>query len=187
LLGLLCLLESAARPALGGITRDELDAQLRRWGGLVGAAQVTVTGPPGREQARVGFTIDGDTPGELRVLRRASAIDRVELSVGEIPPRRPPFTLLRRGHHGLGPQALGASIATDDRDFDERYLVRDHRGAGTQLLDADTRVRIARLVDGQLSVWPQRGARFVGPTLPPGDDGLPSLAQLLADLRKRAA
>jgi hypothetical protein len=185
LLGVLCLMESAARPAIDAITREQLDAQLRHWASLVGSAQVSITGAPSREHGRIPFSIDGSTPGVLSVDRCASAIARVELCVGDIPERRPPFSVMRRGRSGLGGQAEGAVIATDDPSFDAHYVVRDHRGAGTFLLDAETRARIARLADGLISIWPQRGARFVGPALPPGDDGLPSLAQLLSDLRKR--
>lgn len=187
LLGLLCIIESAARPAIDAITREELDEHLRRWAALVGAKQVTVVGAPGRERARLSFIAPGaSVEAQLLVDRRAGALARFELSVGETPVRTPPFTLSTRPATMLGPAAPGPVIATDDAAFDARFVIRDHRGAGTTLLDPETRTRIARLIDGWVGVWPQRGARYVGRSLPGGDDGLPSLVQLLCDLRERS-
>ena len=186
LVGLLCLLESAARPPVGALTRAELDVALRRWAALVGATQVTVVGPPGREHARLGFSLTDALQASLVVTRRDGAISTYELTAGDIPERTPAFTLSPTNARALGPSARGPILATGDPTFDARYDVRDHRGAGTALLDPPTRERILRLADGWVGVWPQRGARFVGRALPPGDDGLPSLAQLLADLRQRS-
>jgi len=188
-LGMLCIIESAARPSVDAITREELDEHLRRWASLVGAKTVTVVGAPGRERARLSFTAPGNGDGieaQLLVDRRAGAMARFEISVGETPVRTPPFTLSTRRATMLGPAAPGPVISTDDAAFDARFVIRDHRGAGTTLLDPETRARIARLVDGWVGVWPQRGARYVGLSLSGGDDGLPSLVQLLADLRERA-
>jgi hypothetical protein len=89
----------------------------------------------------------------------------------------------------LGPAAPGPVVATDDAAFDARAVVRDPRGAGAVLLDAETRARLTRLADGWIGVWPQRGARFVGARLPADSAdqaGLPALVELLADLRRRS-
>jgi hypothetical protein len=186
LLGFVCLLDSVARPALGAISREEFDARLKQMAASVGAASVTVSGAEGRERARLGFAAPGRVESTLLVDRDAGAISRVELSVGEVPPRRPPFTVRSRGRRSLGPNAPGPNVTTDDRAFDARFDVRDQRGAGTALLDADTRARLARSLDGWMGVWPQRAARWIGTEAPPGDDGLPDLVQLLADLRERS-
>jgi hypothetical protein len=185
LIGFVCLLESAARPALGAITRDELDASLRAAGTQLGTAHITVVGPSGRERARLHFSAPGGLPGVLCVDRRGGAIARVELSVGEIPPRTPPFTVAARGTR-LGPSAPGPAIATDDSAFDAQFVVRDRRGAGGALLDAETRAQLLREAKGWVGVWPTRGARFVGRTLVT-DERLPALAQLLAHLCARSA
>ncbi len=185
-IGLLCLLEVASLPAEGAITREELDTILRRWAGLVGAGQVTVVGSPGRERARFGFATATGLPATFLLDRRGGAVARVDLSVGEIPPRAPPVSLTARGARSLGPSAPGPVVATGDAAFDARYLRHDPRGAGTAILDADTRARILQLPDGWIGVWPQRGARFVGHAVPEGDDGLPALTQLLCDMRDRA-
>jgi hypothetical protein len=184
-LGLLCLLEVATHPAEDAITREALDELMRRWAALVGAGQVTVVGAPGQERARVGFQTVNGLPATLLVDRRAGAIAQIDIAVGEIPGRTPPVTLSARGTR-LGPAAPGPVVATGDVAFDERFVRRDHRGASAAMLDAETRGRILRLADGWLGVWPQRGARFVGRQIPAGDDALPSLVQLLCDLRERA-
>jgi hypothetical protein len=185
LLGFFCLLDSGARPAPGAMDRAEFDGELRRLAAVLGAAQVTVTGPSGRERARLGFEAAGGVPGQLSIDRRAGAITRVELNLGEQPERTPPFTLCTRGARGLGPLAPGPAIATDDASFDRRFVVRDHRGAGTALLDAETRARMLRLIDGWLGVWPQRGARYVARGLPT-EEGPSALVELLGELRARA-
>lgn len=191
LIGLICLLESVARPSARAITREALDARLRAWAARIGATQVLVTGDPGAERARLTFTAAGDVPGTLLVERAGGAIDRYEISVGEVPPRRPPLTIAARSSpRRYGRPAAGPAVVTDDAAFDRRYLVRDARGVGTVLFEADVRAALAaRLGDGWIGVWPQRGAQFAGGALPDGaeaGEGLAVLVDLLLQLRARA-
>jgi hypothetical protein len=186
LVGLMCLLTSTTRPATDAMTRAEFDDLVKRIAGLLGANHVTVVGDEGHERARMSFAVTPELAGNLHLDRRSGALSAVELSVVVIGDRPPSVSLAARHARSLGPTASGPAIETGERDFDARYVVRDHRGAGTALLDEDTRQRIARLADGWVGVWPQRGARFRGRSLPGGDDGVPSLAQLLADLTVRS-
>ncbi len=183
-LGFMCLLESLARTVPPAMSRAALDELLRRVATHLSATQVTVVGESGREAARLGFTAGG-YPGQLVVERRRSLITRVELTVGERPERAPPLSLSTRDATSLGPAAPGPIVATDDAPFDDRFVVRDHRGAGTAALATEMRGRLLAHVEGWIGVWPQRGACFRGRTLPPADD-FSSLSQLLVRLVQQA-
>src|SRR5581483_6569202 len=111
-----------------------------------------------------------------------STISGVEITVGETPPREPAFSISRRGAGKLGPHAGGDRVRTEDPKFDQAFETWDKRGAGAPLLDDDTRGRMLALVAGWLGVWPQRGVRYFAPSLPAGDDALPSLVAFLREV-----
>lgn len=183
LVGFLCLVESATRPGAGAITRAELDALLRTWAAALSARAVTIIGEDGREHARIDFELGGRV-GRLRIERLASAIARLEMSVGEIPDRAASLSITSRTATRLAPSASGVTrVATDDPQFDRRYLVSASHGASARV-DETIRVRIARFPECWIGVWPERGARFVSVQVPAGEDGLASLAQLLIDLSR---
>ncbi|MEO6952257.1 MAG: hypothetical protein ABI321_10620 [Polyangia bacterium] len=185
LLGFLCLLESTTRAVPPPMSRASLDELLRRVASRLGATQVTVVGPPGRELARLTFQAN-DWAGQLIVERRRSLVTRVELTVGELPKRAPPLSIATRDATSLGPAAPGAVIETDDRPFDDRFLVRDHRGASTAALTTEMRARLLSAYDaGWIGVWPQRGACFRGRGLA-RDEDFSSLAGILCDLVQQA-
>lgn len=186
MIGLLCMLAAASRPAHDAITRAQFDELVKRLAGSVGARHVTISGDEGQERAQMSFSVAAELPATLHLDRRGGAVAAVELSVGVIGERPPSFSLAARHARSLGPRAAGPTVEIGEPAFDSRFEVRDHRGAATALLDAETRGRIERLADGWIGVWPQRGARFRGSAIPPGEDGLPSLAQLLAALATRS-
>jgi hypothetical protein len=183
IIGFICVVDSVVRPTFGAITREQWDEQLRNSAAALSTNQVIVVGDVGRERARLPFSLGG-VESQLCVERYENAIDRVELSIGEIPVRAPPFSIERRGT-SLGPSGPRAPVDTDDAAFDARFVVHDHRGAGTALLDSDTRQKLMQLHEGWLGVWPQRGARAVSRSLP-SPASLGELASLLAELRVRS-
>lgn len=200
-LGFLCLTESAVRVDGTPLTREAFDELVRRAAGSVGAPKVTVTGAPGYEVARLTSALvpaersdQSDAPAtppvQVVLSRRAGVISDVQVTVGEAPPRDPPFSIEHRAAAGLGPHAAGNRVETDDPAFDRTFTVHDKRGAGAALLDEDTRARFTRHVTGWLGVWPQRGVRYRTSELPGGaqnDDALPSLIAFLRELAARTA
>jgi hypothetical protein len=182
-LGFLCIAASTLRSDGPVMTREAFDEILRRTGAAIGAPQVTVTGDPGGETARLHAT--GSAPVTVLISRRAGAVASVEITVGETPPRDPSFSLSRRATR-LGPHADGARVQTEDPAFDHAFETWDKRGAGAPLLDEPTRARMQRLIAGWLAVWPQRGVRYRASALPSADD-LPSLVELLREIAQRTA
>jgi hypothetical protein len=191
-LGFLCLTESAVRVDGTPLTREAFDAVVRGAASVVGAQQVTVTGAPGYEVARLSSPVPagesaGTQPVQVIVSRRGGVIADLQVTVGEAPPRDPPFSIEHRAASGLGPHPAGSRVETDDPAFDRAFAVYDKRGAGAALLDEDTRARFTRHVTGWLGVWPQRGVRYRTSELPAGDDALPSLIAFLRELAARTA
>jgi hypothetical protein len=187
-LGFLCLAESAVRSDARPISREAFDGLLRRAAGAVGTQQVSVTGTPGAEVARLTTAAAAGTlPVSLVVNRRAGAIVRIDITVGEAPPREPPFVVERRDAPGLGPHESGARVLADDPAFDRVLALHDRRGAGAALLDDDTRKRMLALVQGWLAVWPQRGIAYRATALPSGDEALAQLIAFLRELAQRTA
>ena len=189
LVGFLCLFESATRDVAPPLSRASLDELLRRVAAHLGATQVTLVGPAGREVARIAFrspsTATETCQGQLVVERRRSLVSRVELSVGECPERAPSLSIATRGATSLGPAAPGGVLETDDAPFDERFVVRDHRGASTAALTPEMRARLLAHADGWVGVWPQRGACFRGRSLARAED-FSELARTLCDLIRLA-
>jgi hypothetical protein len=184
-LALLCLAEAAVRTPSPAQPRADFEAQVRGAAAALGAPQVTLTGPEGYEVARL-HPAGGAAPVEITIARRRGVVAEVEVTIGEAPPRDPPFTAWRRSAARLGPKAEGPCIATTDDVFDREFQVHDRRGLSGPLLDEATRGRMAELVHGWLGLWPQRGVRYRADSLP-SDDGLASLVRLLVELSTRAA
>jgi hypothetical protein len=186
-LGLLAIATSAVRADGNRLSREAFEQLVRRGAAALGAPQVTMTGAHGHEIARLHSPAGDGLPVQVVIARRAGAVAAIEVSVGETPPRDPPFSVERREARGLGPHAAGTRVETEDREFDRAFDVYDKRGAGAPLLDAETRARLAVHVLGWLGVWPQRGLRYKAEALPPGDDALPALIAFLRELATRTA
>ena len=189
LVGFFCLFESTTRAVAPPLSRASLDELLRRVAANLGATQVTVVGPAGREVARMAFqprpTAVDTWEGQLVVERRRSLVFRVELSVGACPERAPPLSIAARDATSLGPAATGGVLETDDAPFDDRFVVRDHRGASTAALTPEMRARLLAHTDGWVGVWPQRGACYRGRSLARAED-FSELARILCDLIRQA-
>ncbi|HEY7955337.1 MAG TPA: hypothetical protein VII38_08590 [Polyangia bacterium] len=186
-LGLLCIGTSAARVDGTPLSREAFDRLMRAGAAALGTPQVTLTGAPGYEIARLHAPPEAGTAVEVVVARRAGVISDVEITVGEAPPREPPFSIARSGTQHLGPHAAGARVGTEDVAFDRAFEVYDKRGGGAALLDEPTRARMTEHLAGWLGLWPQRGLRYRATTLPPTDDALVPLLTLLRDLYARTA
>ncbi|HZS39422.1 MAG TPA: hypothetical protein VFF06_21475 [Polyangia bacterium] len=185
-LGLLCIAESAVRVEGRPLARAAFEQLVKLGAAAVGAPSVTMTGASGYEVARL-HSPPGGAPVSVTLQRRAGVVSDLEVTVGETPPRDPPFTISRRSSGGLGPPGSGARVETEDLAFDRAFEVHDLRGAGAPLLDDATRARMAQLVTGWLGVWPQRGLRYRSAELPTGDETLPTLIAFLRELQSRVA
>jgi hypothetical protein len=187
-IGLLCIAESAVRVEGRPLAREAFEQLVKRGAAAVGSPTVTLTGPIGFEVARLHAPAGG-APLAVTLSRRAGVVSDVEITVGEAPPREPPFTVVRRSSRGqsLGPSGPGARVETEDAAFDREFEVHDQRGAGAPLLDDATRARMATLVEGWLGVWPQRGVRYRAAELAAGDDALPALIDFLREIAGRTA
>jgi hypothetical protein len=119
--------------------------------------------------------------------RRQGVVVDVAITVGQPPPRDPPFSLERKTARGLGPTGDGARVETEDPAFDAAFDIRDKRGAGAPLLDDAGRKQLLAEVEGWLAVWPQRGLRYRALELPEGDEGLARLTTFLRELQRRVA
>jgi hypothetical protein len=183
---LLCIAESAVRVEGRPLERAAFEQIVKAGAAAVGSPSVTMTGAAGYEIARL-HSPPGGAPVSVTLQRRAGVVSDVEVTVGETPPRDPPFTVARRSAGGLGPSGAGARVETEDVVFDRVFEVHDLRGAGAPLLDDATRARMAELVSGWLGVWPQRGLRYRAAELPAGDQSLPSLIAFLRELQARTA
>jgi hypothetical protein len=182
LLGFLCLAESAVRPDGSALPREAFDELVRRCAGALGAPSATVTGESGNETVRVHAPAAAAHNAAVALRRRAGVVRDVEVRVGEVPEREPPFTLARRGAGRLGPRGDGEVVATGDETFDRLFVLRDRRSIAAQVLDDATRARLAALSAGWLAIWPQLGVRYHAAEL--GDpEMLPKLIELLIQLR----
>jgi hypothetical protein len=184
-LGFLCVAESAVRSDGKPIAREAFEQVVRRAAALIGAQQATITGTPGFEMARLHAPGDGRLT--VQIARRAGVISEVEIALGEVPPRDPPFCVELRSNAGLGPHEPGARVETGDAAFDRAFLVHDRRGAGAALLDDDMRKRMSELVTGWLAVYPQRGVIYRATSLPSGDDSLATLVTFVKEIAQRTA
>lgn len=181
--GFLCLAESVLRAASAPLSREEFEGMVRRGAALLGSPQVVLTGRSGYETARLHAPASGDRPLSLTVSRAGGAIRRVDITIGEELPRRPPFTLARRQAARLGPSADGPLIETGDAAFDLAFATRDRRGLNAVILDDATRVRLCALCHGWLGIWPQRGLHYRARAL--DEASLPPLLELLRELAAR--
>jgi hypothetical protein len=186
-LGLFCLAASTVRVDGTPLSREAFDVLLRRAAAVLGATAVTVTGEAGDETARVHSPGNVTPAVAVALKRRQGVVSDIEVTVGEPPPRDPPFTLQRRGERGLGAHPDGARVETEDRAFDGAFEIWDKRGAGAGLLDEATRKQFAAEVHGWLAVWPQRGVRYHARELPGGDEALGTLIEFLRSLHARTA
>jgi hypothetical protein len=185
-LGFLCLAASMVRPDGPRLSRATFETIVRAAAAAMGAREVTLSGPDGDDVARLySPATEAGAPVTARVDRQGGAVRDVEITVGETPPREPPFAIVRLGARHLGPVPADARVATEDPAFDGAFEVYDRRGVGAPLLDGETRAAAAGLVDGWLGVWPQRGLRYHAERLPDGDDGLARLVTLLRALHAR--
>ncbi len=185
-LGLLCLAEAAVRPDARALSREAFELVVRNAAAAVGAPRVVLTGSEGSEVVRLHAAAREDRPFALAVAlrRRAGGIDDLEVIVGEVPPREPPFTVERRGAGRLGPRGEGDVVEVGDPAFDAAFVLRDRRDIGARLLDDATRARLQELAHGWLGVWPHAGVRYHARELTA--ETLPQLLALLADLARRA-
>jgi hypothetical protein len=185
-LGFLCLAASMVRPDGPRLTRAAFEEIVRAAAAAIGAREVTLTGPDGDEVARLfSPATEAGAPVAARIDRQGGAVCDVDITVGDVPPREPPFALVRVGTRHLGPVPSDARVATEDAAFDAAFEVYDRRGVGAPLLDNDTRSTAAALVDGWLGVWPQRGARYRAERLPDGEDGLARLVGFVRTVHAR--
>jgi hypothetical protein len=180
-LGLLCLADAAVRPSARALTREQFEHLIKEAAASVGAPRVTVTGPYGSEAVRLLAPHD-TFPLGLVIQRRAGAIDEIEVVVGDVPPREPPFTLERRDAGRLGPRGEGDLVEIGDAAFDGAFRLRDRRDVGARLLDDTARARLLEHCHGWLGVWPRSGLRYRARRA----DNLPQLLQLLSELARRA-
>jgi hypothetical protein len=187
-LGFLCLAASAVRVDGAPLTREAFERLVKSGAAALGAQQVTITGTTGDEVARLHSPADAGKPITVVLSRRSSTLREVEVTVGETPPRDPPFTVEHGAAPRLGPRASGARVETGEAAFDAAFDVHDQRSAGTSLLDDATRAQLTSHLRGWLGVWPQRGVRYRAAELATlTDDELPSLIALLKDLATKTA
>jgi len=185
-LGFLCLAASMVRPDGPRLTREAFERIVRAAAAAIGAREVTLSGPDGDDVARLySPATEAGAPVSARIDRQGGAVRDVEVTVGEAPPREPPFAIVRLGARHLGSVAGDARVATDDAAFDGAFEVYDRRGVGAPLLDGETRAAASALVDGWLGVWPQRGVRYRAERLPADEEGLARLIVLLRALHAR--
>ncbi len=184
--GLLCLLESMARPDPNAYARAEIDALLRHAAVAVGTPTVSVTGPPGHEAARLAGTVAG-APVELAIAFRHGALALLEVTVASAPPRDPPFSIEHVAASHLGPRADGPRLFLDDIDLDRDLLIYDRRSVGALIFDDSARQALLVLCKGWLGVWPQRGLRYRARALPRHEQGLAETVALLGALWQRVA
>jgi hypothetical protein len=182
----LCLLESAVRPELRALSTEAFDSVVRIGAAALGAKSVSLVGETGHEVARVSSPVQTGVPVALVLRRRAGVVDDLEISIGEVPPRDPPFSLERRGARGLGPRAEGGPVETGDLEFDRAFVMRDHRSVGARFLHDSTRAQLLELADGWLGVWPQRGLRYHASELAEGEEMLAKLISLLKEINAKA-
>jgi hypothetical protein len=185
-LGFLCIAESVVRGAGAPMPREAFEQLVRRGAAAVRAPQVVLTGANGYETARLQSPAGGLTVA-LTIARHGGLVSALDVVVGEIAPRDPPFTVEHKQSPRLGPRADGPAIDTGDPAFDAQFVTRDRRGINAQLLDDGTRLRMRELVSGWLGVWPQRGVHYRAETLVAGEDALPQLLALLQELVGKAA
>ena len=174
-----CVVDSALGDEAMVMTREAFDELVRHAAAALGSAQVTVTGAKGEECAR--FHLPSTPPTAIAIQRRQNAVRELEITVGEVPPREPPFTLQRRGRPRMGPRGEGAAVATGDQPFDRVFQLHDRRDVGAHVLDDATRPRLIENIHGWIGIWPQRGLRYRSDLLPPPEK-IPTLITLLLGL-----
>jgi hypothetical protein len=141
-----------------------------------------VTGVAGSEVVRLNAPPQNGMPLALLLRRHAGAIDDLEVTLGEVPPRDPPLTIERRSAGKLGPRGEGDLVEIGDPAFDSQFQVRDRRDVGARLLDDATRAQLTALSCGWLGIWPKVAVRYHAKDA----TDLPKLLQLLNELARRA-
>lgn len=135
----------------------------------------------GQQIGQVRGQRDG-LPFSLRIQQGASALQRLEVSLGEVPSEPPPIALeRRRGLRGGRPPRPSAVEAPRGRlgvaMVDRHFEVHDATGRAPALLsDPDLEQSLLELCHGWLGLWPGRGLLYLAV---PGRDGWPlPLAEL---------
>lgn len=186
-IGILCLLESVARPDGEVYRAEEIEELLRYGGAAIGAGSVSMSGTADDQTARVVGQLETGALVEVLLRWRHGMLDDLTVTIASAPPRDPPFSLEHIDSDDLGPRADGPRVLLDDLDLDRHFLVFDRRSVGAHLFDDTTRGQILSLCRGWLGVWPQRGLRYRANALPRSATALSDTLLMLGGLWRRVA
>jgi hypothetical protein len=134
----------------------------------------------GQQIGQVRGQRDG-LPFSLRIQQGGSTVQRIEISLGEIPPDPAPIAFERRrglrGGRPRSPEVAAPRGKLGLPEVDRSFEVHDSTGrAGALLADPSVVTSLLELCHGWLGIWPGRGLLYLAA---PGKDGWPlPLAEL---------